>query len=89
LGNPGSFSRTVAATGAVLTGFRTFRDHYKYSGEDMAKIKMEAGKSGAEWIVTTEKDMIKIRGLDLPENIIIIGIEFSIDEGFYDVVFDF
>ena len=89
LGNPGSFSRTVAATGAVLTGFRTFRDHYKYSGEDMAKIKMEAGRSGAEWIVTTEKDMIKIRGLDLPENIIIIGIEFSIDEGFYDAVFDF
>ena len=89
LGNPGSFSRTVAATGALLTGFMTFRDHYKYSGEDMAKIKMEADKSGAEWIVTTEKDMIKIRGLDLPENIIIIGIEFSIEEGFYDAVFAF
>jgi hypothetical protein len=33
--------------------------------------------------------MIKIRDLDLPENIIIIGIEFSIDEEFYDAVFDF
>ena len=89
LGNPGSFRNTVAATGAVITGFMTFRDHYRFSGEDMVKIKEEALKSGAEWIVTTEKDMIKIRGLDLPGNIIIIGIEFSIDKGFYDAVFAF
>ena len=89
LGNPESFKRTVADTGALLTGFRTFRDHYKYSGVDMARIQLEAGKAGAELIVTTEKDMIKIRDLDLPENIIIIGIEFSADKGFYDAVFAF
>ncbi|PKL52587.1 MAG: tetraacyldisaccharide 4'-kinase [Nitrospira bacterium HGW-Nitrospira-1] len=87
LGGPGSFKGTIAETGAVITGFRTFRDHYKYSREDMARIKLEAGASGAEWIVTTEKDMIKIRDLDLPENIIIIGIDFLIDKGFYDAVF--
>ncbi len=89
LGNPGSFRNTVAATGAVIRGFMAFRDHYRFSGEDMVKIKEEALKSGAEWIVTTEKDMIKIRDLDLPANIIIIGIEFSIDKGFYDAVFAF
>jgi tetraacyldisaccharide 4'-kinase len=89
LGNPGSFRNTVAETGAVLAGFMTFRDHYRFSGEDMVKIKEEALKSGAEWIVTTEKDMIKIRDLDLPGNIIIIGIEFSIDKRFYDAVFAF
>jgi tetraacyldisaccharide 4'-kinase len=89
LGNPGSFRNTVAATGAVITGFKTFRDHYGFSGQDMIKIKEEALKSGAEWIVTTEKDMIKIRDLDLPGNIIIIGIEFSIDKEFYDAVFAF
>ncbi|MFZ2197437.1 MAG: tetraacyldisaccharide 4'-kinase [Thermodesulfovibrionales bacterium] len=89
LGNPGSFRNTVAGTGAVIAGFTTFRDHYRFSGRDMIKIKEEAMKSGAEWIVTTEKDMIKIRGLDLPGNIIIIGIEFSIDKGFYDAVFAF
>jgi tetraacyldisaccharide 4'-kinase len=89
LGNPGSFRNTVAATGSVITGFMTYRDHYRFSGEDMVKIKEEALKSGAEWIVTTEKDMIKIRDLDLPANIIIIGIEFSIDKGFYDAVFAF
>ena len=89
LGNPGSFRNTLAATGAVIAGFMTFRDHYSFLGEDMAKIKEEALKSGAEWIVTTEKDMIKIRDFDLPGNIIIIGIEFSIDKSFYDAVFSF
>ena len=89
LGNPGSFRNTVAATGALITGFMTFRDHHRFSADDMEGIKQEALKSGAEWIVTTEKDMIKIRGLDLPGNIIIIGIEFSIDKGFYDAVFAF
>ncbi len=87
LGSPDAFRNTVAATGAELAGFRSFRDHYKFSVADLAKIKKEAAKSGAEWIVTTEKDMIKIRSLALPENIIIIGIEFSIAEGFYDAVF--
>jgi tetraacyldisaccharide 4'-kinase len=89
LGDPGSFRSTVAATGAVITGAMTFRDHYTYSAEDLAKIKGEAAKSGSEWIVTSEKDMIKIRGLDLPENIIIIEIAFSTDEKFYDAAFAF
>jgi tetraacyldisaccharide 4'-kinase len=89
LGDPGSFKSTVEATGAVITGGRNFRDHYAYSAEDLEKIKAEAGKSRAEWIVTSEKDMIKIRDLDLPENIIIIEIEFSIDARFYDSAFAF
>jgi tetraacyldisaccharide 4'-kinase len=89
LGNPGSFVSTIVSAGAVFSGVKTFRDHYKYSQADLEEIRTEAEKSGAEWIVTTEKDMIKIRDLDLPENIIIIRIEFSVDKGFYNEVFDF
>ena len=89
LGDPGSFRSTVASTGAVIAGGITFRDHYAYSARDVAKIKAEAGKSGAEWIVTSEKDMIKTRDLDLPGNIIIIEIAFSVDERFYDAAFAF
>lgn len=89
LGNPGSFVSTIVSSGAVLSGIKTFRDHYKYLQADLEKIRIDAEKSGAEWIVTTEKDMMKIRDLDLPENIIIIRIEFSVDKGFYDAVFDF
>jgi tetraacyldisaccharide 4'-kinase len=89
LGNPRSFVNTIVSSGAVLSGMKTYRDHHKYTRADMEKIIGESEKSGAEWLVTTEKDMIKIRDLDLPENIIIIGIEFSVNERFYDAVFDF
>jgi tetraacyldisaccharide 4'-kinase len=89
LGNPESFRDTVSATGAVIAGFKAFRDHYKYSPDDILQIQRGAAESGAEWIVTTEKDMIKMRDLDLPGNILIIRIEFSVDAGFYDAVFAF
>jgi tetraacyldisaccharide 4'-kinase len=89
LGNPESFRRSMLEAGAVITEFKAFRDHHLYSEDDLSKIKTEADKSGAEWIVTTEKDMIKLSGVDLPGNLIIIKIEFSADKEFYDAVFTF
>ncbi len=89
LGSPESFRKTVESTGAELTGFKGFRDHYRYRSGDMLKIKQEAEKSGAEWIVTTEKDIIKTRDIDLQKNILIIEIEFSVAEDFFEKVFSF
>lgn len=89
LGSPSSFGISLSGTGAVITGLRSFRDHHRYSRDDMARVIREAEQSGAEWIATTDKDMIKIRDLDLPGNILIIGIEFTADHGFYETVFAF
>jgi len=77
LGNPESFRTTVSAAGAIIKGFRSFRDHHAFSAGDISEIREEARKAGAEWIVTTEKDMIRYVALILPENLIIIGIDFS------------
>ena len=87
LGNPGSFKRTIQSLGAELAGYNTYRDHYRYEQPDITRIKKEAGRCGAEWIVTTEKDIIKLSHLDLPENILIIEVEFSVEGDFYDQVF--
>ncbi len=87
--SPESFMDTIKSIGAELVGFKKYRDHYTYRDSDILKIKDEAEKSGAEWIVTTEKDIIKIGNLDLPENILIIEIEFSIDDDFYREIFNF
>ena len=87
LGSPESFRKTILSSGADLAGFRTFRDHYRYTSDDIARVKAEAIESGAEWIATTEKDIIKITNLDLPDNILIIDIEFSVSNGFHDEIF--
>jgi tetraacyldisaccharide 4'-kinase len=87
LGNPGSFRKTILSSGAELVGFRTYRDHHKYSVSDIFAIKSEAGRSGADWIVTTEKDIIKIKKFGMPENLLVMEIDFTAEKGLYAEVF--
>ena len=77
------FRNTLAAKGADIVRFKSFRDHYVYRQRDIDKIKMEA--AGLD-IITTEKDLVKIRELSLPENVFALRIEFEIDRGFYDYI---
>jgi tetraacyldisaccharide 4'-kinase len=88
LGSPESFQRTLKSIGVEIVGFKTFRDHYRYRQTDMQRIQDEAERCGAEWIVTTEKDIIKTRNLNMPGNILIIEIEFSVGVDFYNEVFN-
>jgi tetraacyldisaccharide 4'-kinase len=89
IGNPGSFSRTLAAAGADMKGLKTFRDHYRFSPDDMKTVADDAQKNGAAWIVTTEKDIMRLRGHDLPGNLVFLKIEFSVEKKFYDRVLEF
>jgi tetraacyldisaccharide 4'-kinase len=66
IGNPNSFRETLLSAGLQITGFLEFRDHYRYSAGDMQSIKDSAEKTGSEWIVTTEKDIMRLKDLDLP-----------------------
>ena len=43
-----------------LVGTRSFPDHHRYSAPDIEQIKLQARNAGAEAIVTTEKDAVKI-----------------------------
>ena len=87
IGNPQSFRKTLVSTGAHMKGLKTFRDHYRFTPGDMKTITADAGKAGAAWIVTTEKDIMRLRGFDLPENLVALAIEFSAEKKLYDRVF--
>lgn len=89
IGNPLSFRDTLLSTGTDLKGFKTFRDHYTFTVNDMRAIAEDAEKSGAGWIVTTEKDIMRLGGFDLPDNLVSLVIEFQVGEKFYDEVFSF
>jgi len=87
LADPESFGNSVAASGAEVAGMKAYRDHHLYCQQDVAEIVKECGSSGASWIITTEKDFVKLRNLDLPENILIIEITFIADRPFFETVF--
>lgn len=87
LADPESFGSTVSSAGAEVTGMKTYRDHHAYAQKDIDAVMKECSVSGASWVFTTAKDMVKLAHLDLPGNILIIEIAFTADPPFFDSVF--
>lgn len=82
LGNPAAFPKTLDALGAEVVRHRAFRDHHWYTGADLGAIAREAEEAGAEAIVTTEKDAVKIRsfpGLGAP--LYVLAVELALTRG--------
>jgi tetraacyldisaccharide 4'-kinase len=87
IGEPGSFREALIRTGTQLRGFKAFGDHYRFTQGDMRKISNEAHVNGAPWIITTEKDIMRLQGIDTPENLLTLVIDFVAEEGFFGEVF--
>lgn len=64
IGNPGRFAESVAATGAELARWVTFPDHHRYRQEDLEGLLEAFRTSHAEFMVTTEKDAIRMLAVD-------------------------
>jgi tetraacyldisaccharide 4'-kinase len=59
------FFASLRANGLNVVGSSSFRDHHRYTAADIAAIKAAARSAGAEAIVTTEKDAVKIDDRDI------------------------
>jgi tetraacyldisaccharide-1-P 4'-kinase len=54
----------------------------------MTDLEEHGKRLGADFLITTEKDMVKIRELlRFPSNLLSLEIGFSVDKGFYDEIF--
>lgn len=62
LGNPDAFRQSLTKLGMNVVGWRTFPDHHRYSKADVDDLRTWAAQQPAEAaIVTTQKDLVKIR----------------------------
>lgn len=61
---PASFERFLTSLGAELVLTRSFADHHRYSQQEIIDFINDAKKAGAELIMTTEKDAVRIPKLD-------------------------
>jgi tetraacyldisaccharide 4'-kinase len=62
VGNPASFRRTLADLGGDVRAFRVYPDHHAYTREDVAGLDAWArGLSADAVLVTTQKDLVKLR----------------------------
>ena len=72
------FRRTVKKFGFNVSGFLEFPDHHPYTQNDLATILRLAGNSGADLLITTEKDHVRIaHKKPLPMKLIVVGVKVS------------
>lgn len=77
IGNPDSFAMLLKRLGVDLREQVVFRDHHSYQPSDLEKIRKKADQLGAKWVVTTEKDAVKIKEL-LPKDFVVWALRVDI-----------
>lgn len=60
IADPEQFQAMLAANGITVSRLISYPDHYAYSAETMQEIAVIAKKTGCNYILTTEKDLVKI-----------------------------
>lgn len=80
LASPNSFYQMLETMGANVTGRISLRDHHNYSRKELLKVLSFAEEEGA-LIITTEKDMIKIRKLMISEKLLFLKVKVDFQKG--------
>jgi tetraacyldisaccharide 4'-kinase len=63
IGSPRGFRRTLEDLGVRVEAFAGFGDHHWYSREELAALQERAAARGADGLITTEKDWVRLRRL--------------------------
>lgn len=82
IGNPSAFRDTLERLAGEVVGFRPFPDHHAYSAADAREIADWATHLGADALVATLKDLVKISPGHLPEMpLVAVEIALVVDSG--------
>ena len=82
IANPDSFRQTLRQEEFSLAGFKEFKDHHCYTAQDVAALVGVARENGAQALITTEKDFVKLRPFFGEFPILALTIELRMDQGF-------
>lgn len=66
IARPGDFENTLLELGAVPVFRRAFPDHHSFDWKEIVEIVAEASRCGAEAIVTTAKDAVRLPSFKAP-----------------------
>jgi len=81
IGNPAAFRRTLVELGADVADFRAYPDHHAYGAADARDLAGLAASTGAEALVTTLKDLVKLPPVDGPVPVMALEIAIAIESG--------
>lgn len=66
IGNPESLMSTLKAINIEIMAFHKYPDHYAYTENDLGTIRRSMETTKGDFIVTTEKDAVRLESLRLP-----------------------
>jgi tetraacyldisaccharide 4'-kinase len=79
---PGAFHQTLEEVGVEVVELAAFPDHFWYRREHLDRVTARAAALGAEGIVTTEKDWVRLRAVPLPSlPVWVLGVRLRLGEG--------
>ena len=88
IGDHKSFTTAIKKTGCNLIKTLNFRDHYNFNQNLWNKIEYSIQKLNIEFILTTEKDWVKIEPLKRKTSIIVfeLNVTVSREEDFFKIL---
>ena len=82
IGNPSSFERTLKSVGIEILNAFFFMDHYIYTRKEFISLEEEGKKHGADFLITTEKDSIRLPEIkELGSPLLVVKVELKIISG--------
>ena len=77
IAKPEGFRQILQDTQVQLKVFKAFPDHHKYSLNDIKQLETQALSEGAKFVLLSEKDAVKLKGLkfSLPFYKVVIDLE--------------
>jgi len=60
IGNPDAFAASARSVGVEVVGQCVYRDHHGFTARDLRAVEAEAERRGADLLLTTEKDEVRL-----------------------------
>lgn len=79
IAHPDRFFSTLSAADIPVLGHRAFRDHHRYTQTDIDDICQRARQAGADTLITTEKDQVKLTHLHVSLPLLTLKTSFTTD----------
>jgi tetraacyldisaccharide 4'-kinase len=78
---PEPFFNAVQGLGANVADKLSFRDHHDFTRQDVQDLRERKSQVGAEWVVVTPKDAIKLKKLWSEEDLAVLGVDVEVVAG--------
>lgn len=87
LAQPDYFEKSLAEAGMVVDRFTVYPDHHDYRAKQIAALADQVkGQSAVKALLTTEKDLVKLKGVVTSIPLFALRMEVVMEKGFDDFV---